>query len=143
AALDCLYACAPDAKAGGNPEQLVATGQAALATQPKEDRRSYGVVLRVYGVALDRAGRYQEAGKALEEASECFPRRAWDWLFLAMARHHCGEDVKARDAFGKAVREITAAGQARDRNSTWFHWCEQVEVEALRREAETLLGGRR
>jgi WD40 repeat protein/serine/threonine protein kinase len=143
AALDCLYACAPDAKAAGNPEQLVAIGQAALQAQPKDDRRSYGVVLRVYGVALYRAGRYQEASKALEEAREYFSPQAWDWLFVAMACHHCGEDAKARDAFGKAVMEITAAGQARDRNSTWFHWCEQVEVEALRREAQTLLGGMR
>jgi WD40 repeat protein/serine/threonine protein kinase len=139
----CIYACAPDSKAGDNSEQLLAIGQADLKTQRKDDRYGYGVALRAYGAALYRAGRYQEAGKALEEAREYFRPRAWDWLFLAMACHHCGEDAKARDAFDEAVKEITAAGQVRHRDSTWYHWCEQVEVEALRREAETLLGGMR
>jgi tetratricopeptide (TPR) repeat protein len=137
----CIYACAADPKGGGNAEQLVTFGLAALKAQPKTDRRSYGTILRACGAALYRAGRYQEARKALEEAPEYFAPRAWDRLFLAMAYHKCGESDKARDALDMAVKDITAAGQARERDSMWFNWFEQVEVEALRREAETLLGG--
>jgi tetratricopeptide (TPR) repeat protein len=127
----------------------VATEKADLdkARQEKQGvvaaRRSYGGALRAYGAALYRAGQYQEAVMNLEEATANLPPRAWDWLFLAMAHHCVGDEAKARADFEKAVREITSAGEARSKDSTWFYWHEQVEVEALRREAETLLAGPR
>jgi len=89
---------------------------------------------------LYRAGQFKEAVATPEEAGPYFTPRAWDRLFLAMARQHEGEDAKARDEFDEAVRAITAAGEARTKDSRWFNWHEQVEVQALRREAETLLG---
>jgi tetratricopeptide (TPR) repeat protein len=141
AGLDCLYACLPDPKAAGNPVRLVALGETAVKAEARADRRSQGVALRAYGAALYRAGRYGEAVKALEEAGKSFPRRAWDWLFLAMARQHLGDHARAREAFAKAVKEIAAAGDNRAKESGWYNWLERVEVLALHREAKTLLGG--
>jgi WD40 repeat protein len=155
--LNCLYACAPDPKGGGNPAQLVALCRAAVEAQkaalektgrdhkeaPGAARRSYGVALRAYGAALYRAGQAQEAIATLEQARPYFAPRAWDRLFLALACQDCGETDKAREVFNQAVQEIKAAGQAERKGSQWFHWQEQVEVEALQREAATKLGVKR
>ncbi|HLJ92290.1 MAG TPA: protein kinase, partial [Gemmataceae bacterium] len=156
AALDCLYACTPDPQATAYADQLLKLGRAAVATQKallekaaasksaagQDARRSYGVALRAHGAALYRAGRFAQAVTALEEAATCFAPRAWDWLLLAMAYQQLQEEAKARNAFDKAVQAIAGAGQARTKGSTWFSWHEQVEVEALQREAESLLGGK-
>jgi WD40 repeat protein/serine/threonine protein kinase len=139
--LQCLYACLPDPKAAGDPVQLVALGEAAVKARAGADRWSRGIALRAYGAALYRARRYAEAVKALEEAGKYFPPRAWDRLFLAMARKHLSEHAKARNEFDKAVQQIAAAGDDRATDARWYHWLERVEVLALRREAETVLGG--
>jgi tetratricopeptide (TPR) repeat protein len=153
--LNCLYACAPDPKAGNNPARLVALCRTAVEarkailekTKPnqmnaKATRASYAIALRAYGAALYRAGQAKEAVAALEKARQYYDYapRAWDRLFLALACQDCGEVAKAREEFGQAVQEITAAAPAGTRGSTWLSWHEQVEVEALRREAEAKLG---
>jgi WD40 repeat protein/tRNA A-37 threonylcarbamoyl transferase component Bud32 len=145
----CLYACAPDRLADTNVEQLVAMGKAAVAeskakaSKDSQARFFYGVVLRAHAAALYRAGQDREAIQQWEEAAKFYSPRAWDWLFLAMAHHHLGEAAKAQDYLARAKDWIAKAGEAARKGSKWMHWLEQTEVQALRREAESLLNGRR
>src|SRR5262249_1054255 len=133
---DCLYACAPDRLADTYVEQLVAMGKAAVAVSPRN-----GVVLRAHAAAPFRAGQNREAIQRWEEARKLYSQRAWDWLFLAMAHHRLGEAAKARDYLARAKDWIATAGDAATKGSKWIAWVEQAEVQALCREAETLLNG--
>jgi tetratricopeptide (TPR) repeat protein len=144
----CLYACAPDRLAGANAEQLVAMGKAAVAESKAKVGKGiqawrFGVVLRAHAAALYRAGQDREAIQHWQDAAKFFSPRAWDWLFLAMAHHRLGEAAKAQDYLARARDWITTAGDAARKGSNWYHWLEQTEVQALRREAETLLNGTR
>jgi tetratricopeptide (TPR) repeat protein len=96
---------------------------------------------RVHGAALYRAGKYGEAIEILDRAARLFPRRAWDWLFLAMAYHHLGKPALAQEHLKNGLKWIEQAHQqkARGDRNAWLRWPEQVEVEQLRREAESLI----
>jgi tetratricopeptide (TPR) repeat protein len=135
---DCLYACAPDRLADTYVEQLVAMGKAAVA-----ESKADWPILRAHAAALFRAGQDREAIQYWEEAAKVYPLRAWDWLFLTMAYHRLGETTKAQDYLARAKHWIATAGDAATKGSKWVAWLEQTEVQALRREAETLLDGTR
>ena len=93
---------------------------------------------RIRGAANYRAGCYKAAIDDLEQAARVFPRRAWDWFFLAMARHHLGQNSEAKNC----LREATEAFEQADRAGStvsWFRWTERVEVEQLMREARALV----
>jgi len=127
----------------------VAMGKAAVAEskakagEDSQARHFYGVDLRAHAAALYRAGQDREAIQHWEEAAKFYPPRAWDWLFLAMAHDRLGEAAKAQDYLARARDWIAEAGEAATKGSRWMHWLEQTEVQALRREAETLLNGTR
>lgn len=87
------------------------------------------------------AARGPEAIQEWEMAGQLFPRRAWDWLFMAMTHRRLEEPAKAKECLDKALHWIASAKEGKDRNIRWMHWLEQNEVGALRREAEALVKG--
>jgi WD40 repeat protein/tetratricopeptide (TPR) repeat protein len=121
-----------------------AADRAALAAQAERGGLGDGDE-RLRGAVRYRIGRSSQAVRCFEEAmAKGQMLRAWDYLFLAMAHHDQGNREKARAALARAAawideaerREKPGPGERR-----WRHWRERVEVEALRREAEALLGG--
>jgi tetratricopeptide (TPR) repeat protein len=96
---------------------------------------------RVRGALNYRAANYEAAIADLNESASDFPRRAWDWLFLAMAQYKLGQADEATRSFRRAVDWIERA----DRNegtgweSLWNNWYEPLEVEQIRKEAGELI----
>ncbi len=77
----------------------------------------------------------------LNESAKVFPRRAWDWLFLAMAHHHLAHAEEAKQCLKKAMEwiELTNHNRSGGLASPWLSWAEPVEVEHLLREAKALV----
>jgi serine/threonine protein kinase/Flp pilus assembly protein TadD len=101
----------------------------------------------VRGAALYRAGRYEECVQSFESATRKYRPRAWDWCFLAMARHRLRDDDEARRCLSEAKRWIDAANHhtGDDPSGTqpvWGGWHEPVIAALLVREAEELLNAR-
>jgi eukaryotic-like serine/threonine-protein kinase len=96
---------------------------------------------RVRGAANYRAGKYAPAIADLNESAKVFPRRAWDWLFMAMAHYQLGHAEEAKQSMKKAMEWIDLASQNRSGGSAspWLGWAESVEVEHLLREAKALV----
>jgi serine/threonine protein kinase/tetratricopeptide (TPR) repeat protein len=96
---------------------------------------------RIRGAMNYRAGRFEAAINDLNLSAPVFPRRAWDWLFLAMAHQQLGHTEEARKNLKQAVEWIGQAERtgATEANSPWVSWCEPVEVEHLLREARSLI----
>jgi hypothetical protein len=123
-------ALAPDAVA--DPRALVRLAELALKDEPKPGHvRSER--LRTLGATLYRAGRFAEAIRALEESHQ---DRAdggdpSGFAFLAMVHHSMGHR-----AFAKTWLDRLAA--SRPRKESDFSW-DDVELDVLRREAESLL----
>jgi tetratricopeptide (TPR) repeat protein len=100
---------------------------------------------RLLGAALVRAGQYEAAIEQFDKATENFPRKGWDLLFLAMAHHHLGHHSDAKECLAKAVKWIEEADRKKtyaDTGSTWIAWYERVEVQHLRTEVEALVSGK-
>ena len=57
---------------------------------------------------------------------------AFDWFFLAMARHRLGQAVQARDSFDRAVRWCREQKQLPDQHAQ--------DLAGFRAEAEAVLG---
>jgi hypothetical protein len=77
------------------------------------------------GVALYRAGRYQDARDTLEETHEEVPAAL---AFLAMAQHRFGESRQAQETLAR-LREILKQPA----------WAKDAEAQAFLREAEAVL----
>jgi serine/threonine protein kinase/Flp pilus assembly protein TadD len=98
----------------------------------------------VRGAALYRAGRYQECVRSFETAARKYRPRAWDWCFLAMARHRLRDDGQARRCLSEARRWIDAANRHTEDDPSgtrpvWGGWYQPVVFPLLLREAEELL----
>jgi serine/threonine protein kinase/Flp pilus assembly protein TadD len=98
----------------------------------------------VRGAALYRAGRDDECVRSFETAARTYRPRAWDWCFLAMARHRLGHADEARHCLSEARRWIDAANQHTEDDPTgtqpvWGGWHEPVVFPLLLREAEELM----
>jgi tetratricopeptide (TPR) repeat protein len=101
----------------------------------------------VHGAALYRAGRYEECVQSFESAAKKYRPRAWDWCFLAMARHRLGHADEAHRCLSEARRWIDAANRHTEDDPigaqpVWGGWHEPVVYPLLLREAEELLKGR-
>src|SRR5262249_61074278 len=95
---------------------------------------------RVHGAALYRAGKWADALRRFEDSEKKFDQRAWDWLFLAMIHQRLGHAKEARAYLDRAKRWIDEGHpRAPSGGAGWGWWGEPLEVETLRREAETLL----
>jgi tetratricopeptide (TPR) repeat protein len=96
---------------------------------------------RVRGVMNYRAGKYEAAIADLNQSAHVSPRRAWDWLILAMAHHQLGHADEAKKDLREAVKWIEQANRTDAMGSAirWMSWHEPVEVEYLLREARALI----
>jgi hypothetical protein len=114
---------------------------AGLATDGTAKHRDYPEFALVKGMAEYRSGRYEAAADWLgkEQARRSRSGQALAGLFLAMARHRLGQDDEARRALDQAGRQV---GELRPRSAVRAQadWPEWVLCEAVRREAEALVG---
>jgi serine/threonine protein kinase/tetratricopeptide (TPR) repeat protein len=134
----------PDAVAP--PDRLVPLAEKALAKAPT----SYDY-LTTSGVALYRAGRFEEAVKRLGEADTAYKRDArfrqpvaYSWIFLAMAHHRLGQTEEARKWLDKAVQWMDQAGLEKGQDAASkipMPWNRRLTLRLLRNEAETLIQG--
>jgi tetratricopeptide (TPR) repeat protein len=123
-----LFAC-DVAESGIDKSDLIRWSR--LAVHDLGDARSVGH-------SLYREGRYAEAIRFLHKWAETKPLRGDDFLFLAMAQQQIGKPDLARKTFAQAVKWIADFEHLVADGGFWY-WLEQVEVQYLRRETETLL----
>jgi tetratricopeptide (TPR) repeat protein len=115
---------------------------APLVRMAEESARIGEDYVRFVGVALYRAGRYQESIRRFEEASQLAPLKAWELYFLAMAHHRLGDVERAKRAMAQAERWIADADR-REKvgdQQAWRGWHRRIEVRCIRQEAESLTG---
>jgi tetratricopeptide (TPR) repeat protein len=86
------------------------------------------------GIARYRAGQWEAAVEALEQAEKLAPGKhlGFNAFFLALCRHQLGDPVKARDEYDRGVRWWE---ENRDKRPA----IQQRELKAFRAEAEALL----
>jgi serine/threonine protein kinase/Flp pilus assembly protein TadD len=100
---------------------------------------------RLLGAALVRAGQYEAAIEQFDKSNQKYPRKGWDWFFLAMAHHNLGHAAEAQECMTKGKKWIEEADKKAlyaDTGSTWIAWSERVEVQHLRAEAESLMAAK-
>jgi WD40 repeat protein/tetratricopeptide (TPR) repeat protein len=102
---------------------------AELAVSHSRPDEKHGA-LNTLGALLYRAGRWREAVERLREAIQGGQGGAADWVFLAMAHHRLGEATEARQFLARVT-------QAKPQGGPW----DRLELDLLRREAETLVEG--
>jgi tetratricopeptide (TPR) repeat protein len=129
---------APDAVADlGLPVKLA---DRALARQ-----RANPTYLKTVGVALYRAGRFDEARQRLTESvnRRKLNGEVWDWLYLAMTNHQLDQREEARRWLDRAVQAIDHTDVDRPLPGTvrLTGWAELLELNLLRQEASALLQG--
>ena len=109
-----------------------------------------------FGATLYRAGQHEAAieqltesmrmqsveSSALESTEEAAASRtAFDWLFLAMAHQRLGHREEARKWLNRAIRSMEHSEYERSMEAAFF-WDERLEMQLLRREAESLIAPR-
>jgi serine/threonine protein kinase/tetratricopeptide (TPR) repeat protein len=130
------HVCQISAAAPASPDEaqaLLEMAKVAVTAQPQ--------LPRLRGALNYRAANYEAAIADLNKSASVYPRRAWDWLFLAMAQYKLGQADLAKQSLGRAVDWIERA----DRNqgigweSLWTTWYEPLEVEQILKEASELI----
>jgi WD40 repeat protein/tRNA A-37 threonylcarbamoyl transferase component Bud32 len=134
AGLCCL---APDAVP--QPAGLVAVARKGV----QKDPGSY-LSQVVLGMALYRAGKYEEAVAQLRESMRVQGEEGlpWDWLCLAMAHHRLGRTEEARAWLTKATRWLERMPPDVPVEIPEFDgpdWILRLAFRILRREAESLI----
>jgi serine/threonine protein kinase/Tfp pilus assembly protein PilF len=96
---------------------------------------------RIRGAMNYRAGKYEAAIADLDRSASIFPRRAWDWLFLAMAHDKLGHTEEAKNSLKNAEAWIERADRmpAGGSKNPWIGWFEPLEVEQILKEARALI----
>ncbi len=96
---------------------------------------------RLRGAVNFRAGHYEAAIADFNRAMTVFPRRAWDWLFLAMSHQKLGQAEEARKELAKAAQWIEQTNRRSGGGSTttWIGWFEPLEVDQILKEAKQLI----
>jgi hypothetical protein len=138
-----------------DPAGLVKLAAKAAAARPDDLECQ-----EVAGLALYRAGKYDEALKQLRLAADRQGRNGWveTQLFLAMTCRRLKENGEARDWLTKAEKQMDRHQGGRDwLRGSWdwlkkgmppgdkagraITWEQRLRWQLLRREAETLLAG--
>jgi tetratricopeptide (TPR) repeat protein len=144
-------AVAPRAVDAAGLEQASALIDAALADPARRlawRHRAYMALTE--GMVEYRRGRYTDAAKFLEQALALpanSEMEATSCLFLAMTRHHLGDQASAKELLrrGAAVvdDDLSEEGVG-DLGNGWFGtgWTMWLHAHAARREAEGLIRGR-
>ncbi len=112
-------------------ESLVRLAEWAVDRSPDAERKA--VYLNTLGVALYRAGRFEDAIRRLDDGIELrngtsIPQ---DWPFLAMAHHRLGHRDQARHYLQRLRSRQTNA----DPNRFW----DELEIRVLQSEAEATI----
>jgi tetratricopeptide (TPR) repeat protein len=111
-----------------DPEKLIALAEKSVARAPGEAWRIY-----VLGLALYRAGRYEEAIAKLNESNEAgrsWHARALNWPILAMAHDRLGHADEASRWLARADEADTRPMET---------WWDLLEMKAFLREARRLV----
>jgi tetratricopeptide (TPR) repeat protein len=128
--------CYVSAAVPGEPEEA-----AILLRMAEHDGTGGPRSPRLRGAINFRAGNYEAAIACFNQAAPTFPRRAWDWLFLAMSHQKLGHIDEARRGLAEAVTwiERTDRGRGGGSTPTWFGWYESLEVAQILKEAKQLI----
>jgi WD40 repeat protein/Tfp pilus assembly protein PilF len=132
------WICSLTGDAAVEPARLVQLMDRAVAAEPK----TYAF-LNTRGVALYRAGRYEDAVRQLTDAVALHGERGSfeDWVFLAMARSRLGKADQAREDLAQAVKLYDEHMKPAKPGSKPPDWSVRVEWQLLRKEAEELIEG--
>jgi eukaryotic-like serine/threonine-protein kinase len=127
------YVSAALPAAPSEAESLLQMAEFAVARSPNNPR--------LRGAMNYRNGRYEAAIADFDQATTVFPRRAWDWLFIAMARQMLGQSTEARKAVAEAEDWIERTNRSRsgETTTTWIGWFESIEVAQILKEAKELI----
>jgi tetratricopeptide (TPR) repeat protein len=131
-----VWACSLAPGAVPDPKPLVERMEKEFQTGPAP-----WWYFNTLGAALYRAGRFADAVRRIEEGIKIQGKGGvpQDWLFLAMAHHRLGHAAQARKWLDQAVRAIEPADPKKQASGAGPGWGERVEIQLLRREAQTLI----
>jgi WD40 repeat protein/Flp pilus assembly protein TadD len=132
------WTCCLLPEAVADPARVVRAAERALTRDPN-NRASHSVL----GAALFRARRLEEAVQRLHLAIKANRGEATysESVFLALSHARLGNAGEARTWLGKVAQFLprTRQGGARGTGVPVLPWADTVEIELLRREAESLL----
>jgi tetratricopeptide (TPR) repeat protein/serine/threonine protein kinase len=127
------WACAMGPENGVDSDRLVELAE-KLASQNPKSRSDQ----TIFGAALYRAGRFEDAERRLNQAvalpADPFQPTEYTWFFLAMAHQRLGHAKEAREWLEKTQKQTE---KAKDVDVPWNR---HLTLELLRGEAEALLG---
>jgi tetratricopeptide (TPR) repeat protein len=138
-----VWQCVLSPDAGMDLSRVVQLSERTVAGAPN----NFGI-LNTLGVALYRAGKWQDAADRLHAAIKARPGQegiAEDWVFLAMAHHRLQQPEEARKWLDKTRQWVEKQTKDRPKNETapppgvpWTTWLETqlflAEAEALFKE---------
>ena len=145
------WTCALAPGSDDDLKQALQLMQRAVELSPEawEYRNTFGAILYRAGQhkaaieQLTESMRIQdEQASALETTEEAAASRtAFDWLFLAMAHQRLGHHNEARKWLNRAIRSMEHSEYEGSMEAAFF-WNERLEMQLLRREAESLIAPR-
>jgi serine/threonine protein kinase/Flp pilus assembly protein TadD len=141
-----LWTCVLAADAVAVYPRLVQWGEKLVAARPKDFAS-----LDTLGIALYRAGRFEDALKRLSEANAVYKpadevrtARGYNLFFLAMVHHRLGHAEEARKWLHRAIEETDGTQANKPLHKTGdarIAWNRRLTYQLLRREAESLVNG--
>jgi Flp pilus assembly protein TadD len=130
--------CVLAADATNDFTRVVTLAEQSLAARPKDHNS-----MLMLGAALYRAGRYDDAVRALLKSAKARGKEdAFNDLFLAMSYLRMGDPVKAQSHVQQAARAISQApksGTVGGFPNARLAWSDQMELLLLRNEVQAML----